>query len=172
MVSQPYVAAAKSLQSCPTLCDPINDSPPGSLSLGFSRQEHWSGWPISLSSTWKWKVKVKLLSHVWLCDPIDCSVPGSSIHGIFQARVLEWVAISFSTICNYWRKLSWFRGSSLPHFGWVLHLLSHQGSPGILDCGYPFPSPGNLPNPGIEPGSSALQLDSLPDELPGKLQVG
>ena len=31
-----------------------------------------------------------------LCDPTDCSLPGSSIHGIFQARVLEWVAISFS----------------------------------------------------------------------------
>ena len=31
-----------------------------------------------------------------LCDPVDCSLPGSSVHGIFQARVLEWVAISFS----------------------------------------------------------------------------
>ena len=31
-----------------------------------------------------------------LCDPMDCSLPGSSVHGIFQARVLEWVAISFS----------------------------------------------------------------------------
>ena len=38
--------AAKSLQSCPTLCDPIDGSPPGSLSLGFSRQEHWSGLPF------------------------------------------------------------------------------------------------------------------------------
>ena len=36
-------AAAKSLQSCLTLCDPIDGSPPGSPSLGFSRQEHWSG---------------------------------------------------------------------------------------------------------------------------------
>ena len=36
-------AAAKSLQSCPTLCDPIDGNPPGSPSLGFSRQEHWSG---------------------------------------------------------------------------------------------------------------------------------
>ena len=32
------------------------------------------------------------LSHVWLCDPMDCSLPGSSVHGIFQARTLEWVA--------------------------------------------------------------------------------
>ena len=31
-----------------------------------------------------------------LCDPMDCSPPGSSVHGIFQARILEWVAISFS----------------------------------------------------------------------------
>ena len=31
-----------------------------------------------------------------LCDPMDCSLPGSSLHGILQARVLEWVAISFS----------------------------------------------------------------------------
>ena len=38
-------AAAKSLQSCPTLCDPIDGSPPGP-SLGFSRQEHWSGLPL------------------------------------------------------------------------------------------------------------------------------
>ena len=39
-------ATAKSLQSCSTLCDPIDSSPPGSLSLGFSRQEHWSGLPF------------------------------------------------------------------------------------------------------------------------------
>ena len=39
-------AAAKSLQSCPTLCDPIDGSPPGSPIPGFSRQEHWSGLPF------------------------------------------------------------------------------------------------------------------------------
>ena len=39
-------AAAKSLQSCPILCDPIDGSPPGSPSLRFSRQEHWSGLPF------------------------------------------------------------------------------------------------------------------------------
>ena len=38
--------AAKSLQSCPTLCNPIDSSPPGSPSLGFSRQEYWSGLPF------------------------------------------------------------------------------------------------------------------------------
>ena len=45
--------------------------------------------------------------------------------------------------------------------------LSHQGSPRILEW-VAFRSPGYLPNPGIEPGSSALQLDSSPAELPGK----
>ena len=39
-------AAAKLLQSCPTLCDPIDGSQPGFPSLGFSRQEHWSGLPF------------------------------------------------------------------------------------------------------------------------------
>ena len=89
-------AAAKSLQSYPTLCDPIDGSPPGSLSLGFSRQEHWSGLPFPSPC-----MKVKSESEVaQSCptpsDPMDCSLPGPSVHGIFQARVLEWVAIAFS----------------------------------------------------------------------------
>ena len=37
-------------------------------------------------------------SCLTLCNPMDCSLPGSSVHGIFQARILEWVAISFSNI--------------------------------------------------------------------------
>ena len=55
-------AAAKSLQSCPTLCDPIDGSLPGSPSLGFSRQEHWSGLPfpspVHESEKWKWSRSV------------------------------------------------------------------------------------------------------------------
>ena len=61
-----YAAAAKSLQSCLTLCDPIDGSPPGSPVLGFSRQEHWSGLPFPSPMHEKWKVKVKSLSRVWL----------------------------------------------------------------------------------------------------------
>jgi len=52
-------------------------------------------------------LEVKSLSPVGLCDPMDCSLPGSSVHGIFQARVLEWVAISYS------RQLSIFKPKSL-----------------------------------------------------------
>ena len=40
-------------------------------------------------------------SCLTLCDPMDCSPPGSSVHGIFQARVLEWGAIAFSNICTF-----------------------------------------------------------------------
>ena len=59
-------AAAKSLQSSLTLCDPINGSPPGSPVPGIlqARTLHWVA--ISFSNAWKWKVKVKSLSHVRL----------------------------------------------------------------------------------------------------------
>ena len=60
---------------------------------------------------------VKSLSHIWLCDPMDYSLPGSSVHGIFQARVLEWVAISFS------------RGSSQPRvWTWVSHTTGRRST--------------------------------------------
>ena len=85
-------AAAKSRQSCPTLCDPTDGSPPGSPSLGFSRQEHWSGMPFPSPMCESEVVQ----SCPTLHDPMDRSLPGSSIHGIFQARVLEWGAIAFS----------------------------------------------------------------------------
>ena len=61
-----------------------------------------------------------------LCDPMDCSLPGSSVHGILQARILEWL---------------------------------------------PFLSPGDLPDPGIEPASPALQADSLPSEPLGTVNI-
>ena len=46
-------------------------------------------------------------SHVWLCDPMDCSPPGSSIHGILQARILEWVAMPSSTGSSQSRDCTW-----------------------------------------------------------------
>ena len=59
-----HAAAAKSLQSCPTLCDPIDGSPPGSPVPGI-RQARTLEWvAISFSKAWKWKVKVKSLSRV------------------------------------------------------------------------------------------------------------
>ena len=118
-------AAATSLQSYPTLCDPIDGSPPGSAVPGILQARTLEWVAISFSSAWKWKVKVKLHSHIWLLatpwtavyqaspsmrfyrqeywsgvplpSPCDCMV-----HGILQAIRLEWVAIPFS------------RGSSQP----------------------------------------------------------
>ena len=58
------VAAAKSLQSCPTLCDPIDGSPPGSPVPGILQARTLEWVAISFSNAWKWKVKVKLLSRV------------------------------------------------------------------------------------------------------------
>ena len=86
-------AAAKSHQSCLTLCDPIDTAHQALPSLGFSRQEHWSGLPFPSPVHESEKVKVKVKSCMTLSDPMDCSLPGSSIHGIFQARVLQWGAI-------------------------------------------------------------------------------
>ena len=59
-------AAAKSLQSCPTLCDPIDGSPPGSPVPGILQARTLEWVAISSSNAWKWKVKVKSLSRVWL----------------------------------------------------------------------------------------------------------
>ena len=143
-------AAAKSLQSCLTLCDPVDGSPPGSPVPRILQARILAWVAISFSSAWKWKVKAKSVSCVWLLaipwtaayqappsmgfsfksigvgchcllqcmkvksenevaqscptlsDPTDCSLPGSSIRGISQARVLEWVAIAF--LCNF---ISW-----------------------------------------------------------------
>ena len=77
--------AAKSFQLCPTLCDPIDGCPPSGVACYFLLQ----------------CMKVKRESEVaqsspTLRDPMDCSPPGSSVHGIFQARVLEWGAMAFS----------------------------------------------------------------------------
>ena len=84
-------AAAKSLQSCPTLWDLIDGSPPGSPIPGAVQARTLQWVAISFSSASKWKVKVKLLSRVRLSDTMDCSLPGFSVHGIFQASVLEWL---------------------------------------------------------------------------------
>ena len=59
-------AAAQSLQSCPTLCDPIDGSPPGSPVPGILQARALEWVAISFSDAWKWKVKVKSLSRVWL----------------------------------------------------------------------------------------------------------
>jgi len=92
-------AAAKLLQSCPTLCDPIDGSLPGSAIPGILQARTLEWVAISFSNFFQC-TKVKGESEVaqlclTLSNPMDCSLPGSSVHGIFQARVLEWGAIAF-----------------------------------------------------------------------------
>ena len=92
------LSQAKSLQSCPILCDPIDGSPPGSPVPGILQAKN----PTRVGCHFRLQcMEVKSESEVaqsspTLSDPMDCSLPGSSVHGIFQARVLEWGAIAFS----------------------------------------------------------------------------
>ena len=90
-------AAAKSLQSCLTLCDPIDSSPPGS-SVPGSLQARILEW-VAISFSNACMHAKSLQSCPTLCDTMDSSPPGSSVQGILQARILEWVANSFSQYC-------------------------------------------------------------------------
>ena len=94
-MSNPAAAAAKSLQLCPTLCDPMDCSLPGSSVHGIF-QARVLEWGAIAFSKEKPAAAKSLQSCPTLCDPIDCSPPGSPVPGILQARTLEWVAISFS----------------------------------------------------------------------------
>ena len=89
-------AAAKSLQSCPTLCDPRDGSPPGSPVPGILQARTLEWVAISFSNAWEWKVKVKSLSRVRLLATSWTAAPRLLHPWIFQARVLEWGAIAFS----------------------------------------------------------------------------
>ena len=95
-------AMAKSLQSCPTLCDPIDSSPPGSPIPGILQARTLEWVAIFLLQYMKVKSESEVAqSCPTLSDPMDCSPPGSSVHGIFQARVLEWGASAWNIInCN------------------------------------------------------------------------
>ena len=87
---------------------------------------------------------MSILTAYWTSEPVkllcpvrlfvifmDCSLPGSSIHGIFQARLLEWVAISFSRGSSRPRDQTQGSNPGLPHCTQTLYCLSHQGSPRI-----------------------------------------
>ena len=91
-------AAAKSLQSCLTLCDPIDGSPLGSSVPGIfqARVLKWLPLPSPKVIAAATAAATSLQSCPTLCDPIDGSPPGSPVPGFLQARTLEWVAISFS----------------------------------------------------------------------------
>ena len=91
-----YAAAAKSLQSCPTLCNPIDGGPPGSRPWDSPGKHTGGGCHFLLQCMEVKSEREVTQSCLTLSDPMDCSPRGSSVQGIFQARVLEWGAIAFS----------------------------------------------------------------------------
>ena len=97
------------VQLCPTLCDPMDCSPPGFSVHGIFQGRIWKQPRCPLTDEWiknggtyiQWNIAAaaaaeSLQSCPILCDPIDGGPPGSPVPGILQARTLEWVAISFS----------------------------------------------------------------------------
>ena len=149
----------------------------------------------------------KCLSCPTLCNPMDYSLPDSSVYGIFQARILKWVAIPFSRRSSQPKDQTWvsciiggffkvwaprdspgdysltlviisqyihkylisvlsvshlvMSDSLRPHGLYIAHQAPLSMELCRQECwnGLPFPSLGDLPNPGIEPGSSARQAD-------------
>ena len=101
-----------------------------------------------------------VLSHFWLCDPMDCILPGSSVHGDFQARILEWVVMPSSRGSSQARdqtQVSCIVGGFFTI--WATRETQEYWS------GKPISSPGELLDPGIDLGSPALHVVSLPAEL-------
>ena len=129
--------------------------------------------PNQLTCDWLFCSMYLLSRCPALCNPMDCSLPGSSVHGIFQARILEWVAISYSrSLSSYSRtdinqnsRLNLMNSLVVSRFchvwlfatPWTVARqaplsmgFSRQGSWSVL---LPSPSPGDLLDPGIEPTS-------------------
>ena len=98
------LAAAKSLQSCPTLCDPIDGSPPGSPIPGILQARTLEWVAISFSNAWEWKVKVKLLSRVWpSAIPWTAAYQAPSSMGFSRQEYWSGGAIAFSEGIGIWR---------------------------------------------------------------------
>ena len=114
-------AAAKSLQSCPTLCDPTDGSPPCYSVPRILWARVLEGVAISFPNAC---MHAKLLqSCPTICDPMDSSPPGSSVLRILQARTLESIATSFSNTWTHMLDNQDFPGSSV-----VKNLLPNEGS--------------------------------------------
>ena len=146
-------AAAKSLQSCPTLCNPIDVSPPGSPTPGILQARTLEWVAISFSNAWTWKVKVKLLSRVWLLatpwtaacqDPPSMGfsrqeywsgvpLPSPNIDPrLVEIRTLKMLETSlgcqsiWELSTSWWGPAPWtLESSCLPRPGWVTQSWGH-----------------------------------------------
>ena len=141
-------AAAKSLQSCPTLCDPIDGSPPGSPVPGILQARTLEWVAISFSSAWKWKVKVKSLSRVWLlATPWTTAYQAPPSMGFSRQEYWSGVPLP-SLVCCATSLLSYFQYSGFKnyfHSTWLIKQikvrllwLRRDGYPGSFRWCYLF----------------------------------
>ena len=105
ILSKPVIAAtaaAKSLQSCPTLCDPMDGSPPGFSVPGILQVRTLEWVAISFSNAWKWKVKVKSLSRVQLlATPWTVTYQAPPSMGF--SRQQYWSGVPLLELINLWK---------------------------------------------------------------------
>ena len=108
-----------------------------------------------------------------ICNPMNCGTPGSSVHGILQARILEWAAISLSSDKGRTER-SEVKSLSCVQLFVTTWMVAHRARQSMefsrqeYWSGLPFPSPGDLPHPGIEPTCPALAGRSFTTEPSGK----
>ena len=127
---------------------------------------------MSLGLHWTLCRRAKLLySCPILCNPLENRLPGSSVHGILQARI--WSGLPFpSPVIKY--EVSEVKSLSRVRLFATPWTVAYQAPPSMgfsrqeYLSGLPFPSPGDLPDPGIKPRSPAFQADTLTSEPPGK----
>ena len=116
-------AAAKLLQSCPTLCDPIDGSPPGFAVPGILQATTLEWVAISFSDAWKWKVKVKSLSHVWFF-----STPWTAAHqappSMGFSRQEYWSGLPLPSLTTWTSKRQMGNG---PLDTWWIHFFKRNG---------------------------------------------
>ena len=98
-------AAAKSLQSCPALCDPMDGSPPGSAIPGILQERTLEWVAISFSNAWKWKVKVKSLSHVQL-SATPWTAANQAPPSMGFSRQEYWSGVPLPSPWEYWKILT------------------------------------------------------------------
>ena len=127
--------AAKSLQSCLTLCDPIDGSPPGSPIPGILQARTLEWVAISFSNAWKWKVKVKLLSRILLLvTPWTAAYQAPPSIGFSRQEYWSGVPLpSLITCLPFLKKLyseSWERWLQMKN--WRNRNCNMKGSPGII----------------------------------------
>ena len=144
-------AAAKSLQSCPTLCDPMDGSPPGSPIPGILQARILEWVAISFSNAWKWKVKVKTLSCVRLSatpwtvayqappsmgfsrQEYWSGVPFPSLRSPWGGDIWEWSEWKDQP-CEIWGRVFWGKGHLVEKpRGWAWGVWGTAGKPGLLE---------------------------------------